>query len=1265
MGLKGNFFTLDALLASSIMIGAIILLSNQVSEDPFVIDISHISQDTLDVLSTIKVGEVNNSVIQSLVDEGNITAGDMNRSMLEMIGVFWAEGHNDIAQNLTQSVLGNIVPDEYNYGLWAEDTRLLMVNSTGSRNLVAYRKFISGIQQGEIVRGFLSKIVFNDISSKRTNSFLYFGGYVGEGNITKVFTLPSNVTFRNATLELNPGSDFNLTINGFDAGKYVKGSGGGGYMRADRWSLASKLAFFKDGENEIRIVFNGTKNTYIGGGFLQLTYETPYKSQIETTYINGTGIKHFWIPGISGIINLYDSFYIPGTLNEMDVHLEYFSNYTSFLSLGSTIVYRNTSHGNHTIDLNSTQIEAALASDGLTYADLSDKTVPLRFGLEDIEYTGETGSTDTIAVTDVSGSMAWESDSKETDGSSSSTSYIKLMEFNVTAPLAFMLHNETHWNSGTLANVTVVGDQLALSTGGPTVEVVDQQQTSINQYRTLYDQTKRAQSFTAGISGNLNAVELELYKYRWPPGFVVEIQGADGDLPNGTVLATSTRNDLVSWDRRRYNFTFSPPVELVAGRKYTFVTYVCCGGTGGNSWHYYRIYRTNYNSYSDGAYAYSSDFGSSWANYDYDLYFKTYMDGQGYVPEGNAVYEYDAGKVVDWFNMNASYETPGPTDVDFEFQASNDSVSWSGWETDIDDVGDSSHLRMRINMTSSSASNTPTLDRAAVFYDDPVSLMAPYSNYTFSRDEVRDFIYNRFFRVIIDDEDDFYLRIVGPSNQTYGTGFGTWQADDEVVHYTDGDDRIIDVDHMASENGTWEVWAARDSGGSRNYDIDVEYWDPTRMDVAQFANKLASQIILNNSNNQVGLATYYYRIRDTQSLTNNYNTLKSVIDNYYADGGTCICCGINRARQLLPSNGTRYMIVMSDGDANYRCTDYDDTVGSSSSLGPDSAVDSGQYACSQGIRVFTIGFGTGISAAGTQTLRDIACNESDYFAAQNAEELKEVFENISRQILGISYTKQSINISGVIEPSYLYTNSYIRLNYTSRVDPDDYGEIIVNYEGPRFNNTISNGTVFLPEDAEMLEVRASSYSENYWTSNVTIKAHNSTNTTQVFRLSDFGPSYSELGDPYLVNIPVDEIVRDVNNTVTVKTGITPGNHTNGSMDNRLFYTIVIKNYADSPQIGSLSRGCKWELEYEDGSTSYLKVPANYNGTKVCYYKNSTYDADDSADTAAYALFSQLDLNGNGQLSIKLDQNQLEADLITVENVPSLWGPSFMDVRVWK
>ncbi len=113
--------------------------------------------------------------------------------------------------------------------------------------------------------------------------------------------------------------------------------------------------------------------------------------------------------------------------------------------------------------------------------------------------------------------------------------------------------------------------------------------------------------------------------------------------------------------------------------------------------------------------------------------------------------------------------------------------------------------------------------------------------------------------------------------------------------------------------------AQRACSDSELYDDDSE-----RLSVAKCVDKDFIQAILEGVGNQVALVSFSSSVVNYTNFTNNSGYLNDTIDDYYANGGTCIACAINQARELLANSGpnrTRYVIVMSDGVATVRATE--------------------------------------------------------------------------------------------------------------------------------------------------------------------------------------------------------------------------------------------------------------------------------------------------------------------------------------------------------
>ncbi len=196
--------------------------------------------------------------------------------------------------------------------------------------------------------------------------------------------------------------------------------------------------------------------------------------------------------------------------------------------------------------------------------------------------------------------------------------------------------------SGNMTKVTL----RAAKTGSPpanlTVELrdisggetLDQIQTQQNAARNVYGSQYAGQTFTANITGTLTKVTLRLLKTGAPPDpIVVEIRDSVSDLPGTTIYATANKsaNDITT-SWTDYDFIFDSPASVSASTQYAIVIYT----TNGDASNYFRVRHQNTDVYAGGRRVQSNNGGSSWTGSAQDTYFTTYVN-PGALP-GTTVY---------------------------------------------------------------------------------------------------------------------------------------------------------------------------------------------------------------------------------------------------------------------------------------------------------------------------------------------------------------------------------------------------------------------------------------------------------------------------------------------------------------------------------------------------------------------------------------------------------------------------------------------------
>lgn len=400
---KGYYFTLDALLASIILVGGLLLISQHLGNEPPSEGIEYLSTDVLAVLSELKMDELNSTYVTNNLNGSNIT--DLNLSVIEQIGSYWAANETNLSQNLSNYVLQYLFPNNTGMRLVIEGDILFEKPLTTTNNLMVGERMITGIMKGAPITGATSSAYLRKIDDKRTSSYAYFGGFVGQGNISVFLKgIPDDVTPADITrmiLEVDAGEAFTLTINGNPCDTLIPT---GNNMSPDVWNITYCNSSITTGTNTISVNFSGEINySYVAGGYLRVDYKT---DELQQNISAGT--KRYSFPGIEGVANLYDAFYIPGTLTNMSIYLHFevvgSGNTSTYLTLGSTYVYHDNATGENQIYLNDSALLQFPIN--LNYDAISNKTIPLRFASYNETYINIMGTNaDVVLITDLSGSM--------------------------------------------------------------------------------------------------------------------------------------------------------------------------------------------------------------------------------------------------------------------------------------------------------------------------------------------------------------------------------------------------------------------------------------------------------------------------------------------------------------------------------------------------------------------------------------------------------------------------------------------------------------------------------------------------------------------------------------------------------------------------------------------------------------------------------------------------------------------------------------------
>lgn len=154
---RAVFFTIDAIIASLILLAGLFMMTKAYISDQPTVTLNYLAQDVLNVLAEMQVGQINNSYVQELIDNGTIE--HLNNSILEQMGEFWIDGELGQAERFIENITYGLVSESYGFGVYINEEAIYRRSDIPEDNVVVARKIISGIEENKPINGYVARAV--------------------------------------------------------------------------------------------------------------------------------------------------------------------------------------------------------------------------------------------------------------------------------------------------------------------------------------------------------------------------------------------------------------------------------------------------------------------------------------------------------------------------------------------------------------------------------------------------------------------------------------------------------------------------------------------------------------------------------------------------------------------------------------------------------------------------------------------------------------------------------------------------------------------------------------------------------------------------------------------------------------------------------------------------------------------------------------------------------------------------------------------------
>ncbi|MBI4021540.1 MAG: hypothetical protein HY369_04820 [Candidatus Aenigmarchaeota archaeon] len=213
MVMRGFILSLDAIVASGLLLLLALFIAgfslSFSAEDLDAKRVFYVSKDITTVLFDATLRDVKEfTTVKNALATGAIVQDDLNKTLIEALGFWWATGNQSLAENLTGEILNQTLNNSlFGAEVLLDETVIYRRDLPQQRLLAKTQAVVSGLELGKKPEGYVASAVATQLKKNTTLIFPFDpeGSGIEQGTrvlVTKKFYLNSSevLTINNATL---------------------------------------------------------------------------------------------------------------------------------------------------------------------------------------------------------------------------------------------------------------------------------------------------------------------------------------------------------------------------------------------------------------------------------------------------------------------------------------------------------------------------------------------------------------------------------------------------------------------------------------------------------------------------------------------------------------------------------------------------------------------------------------------------------------------------------------------------------------------------------------------------------------------------------------------------------------------------------------------------------------------------------------------------------------------------------------------------------